>query len=173
MNLEYREFNLEQLGIDPTKGIPEDLFLKISSLTPIPNVDLFILNEHRQLLLSWRDDPYFGRGWHLPGGCIRFKEKMIDRVHETAKKELGFDVEVDEVPIAVRDVIIDYVREGLENPNTRAHHIAVLYRCRINQNVESVHDGTTDVYQWFSKIPDDILQVHDVYRDIFKEYGLL
>lgn len=160
-------------GVSPEDGLPEKLFLEISGLVPIPNVDLFILDEEGRLLLTWRDDPYFGTGWHLPGGCIRFKETMLERIHKTAINELGTDVNVDDDPIAIKDVIIKDRRDGLENQNTRAHHLAVLYRCyakdsgRINKMVQA---GKAE---WFAKIPENILEVHSVYNDVFREYLLL
>ena len=84
-----------QNDISPERGLPQEVFLEVSSIIPIPNVDLLLLNDEGKILLSWRDDIYYGKGWHLPGGCIRFKETMLDRVHKTALAELGCDVLVD------------------------------------------------------------------------------
>lgn len=159
--------------INPEQGLPEELFLEISGLVPIPNVDLFILDDNGRLLLTWRDDIYFGKGWHLPGGCVRFKESMVDRVKKTAIMELNTSVSVDLEPITVKDVIISGVRDKLQNQNTRAHHIAVLYRCYI-MDYETIKPlEEKGEAKWFSKIPSDILSVHDVYTDTFKKYGLL
>ncbi len=160
-------------AINAEKGLPEELFLQISSLVPIPNVDLFILDEQGRLLLTRREDRYFGKGWHLPGGCIRFKETMMDRLIKTAQTELGTMIRVDEEPITIKDVIIKEERPGLEDQNMRAHHLAVLFRCYpddhkyINQMIEQGEAG------WFEHIPKDLLQVHDVYRDVFIKYRLL
>lgn len=164
---------LSDKELKPENGLPEELFLEISSMMPIPNVDLFILNDKGELLLTWRDDIYFGKGWHLPGGCIRFRETMVERVHKTAQNELGVDVRVDEDPIAVRDVIVSEYREMLKNQNTRAHHIAVLYRCYPDNSWEEFFGGIKAKAGWFKRIPKDILSVHDVYNDIFAKYGLM
>ncbi len=159
--------------IDPEKGLPEELFMDISGLIPIANVDLFILDDKGRLLLTRRDDPYFGKGWHLPGGCIRFKETMLERIHKTALNELGTDVRADEEPVAVKDVIIKEERPGLPNQNTRAHHIAVLYRCYID-DADSIRKMEQDgEAAWFERIPEDILEVHSVYNDIFKKFSLM
>ena len=153
-------------------GLPEDLFLEISGLVPIPNVDLFILNDQGELLLTRRDDAYFGKGWHLPGGCIRFRETMSERIQKTAEAELGTRVKFDPDPVAIRDVIIRDERPGLANQDERAHHLAVLFRCyaedtgRIELMIKEGNAG------WFKKIPEDILDVHEVYKDIFEKYGL-
>ena len=75
-------------NIDAREGIGQDLFLAISQMTPSLNVDLIIRSpDDTSTLLTWRDDQYYGPGWHVPGGVIRFKEKMIDRVHKVATAE--------------------------------------------------------------------------------------
>ena len=56
---------------DPRDGLPEELFLFISELTPMINVDLLITNHQRETLLTWREDEFYGPGWHVPGGFIR------------------------------------------------------------------------------------------------------
>ncbi len=160
-------------NINPEDGLPEDLFTEISGLVPIPNVDLFILDDKGRLLLTRRDDRFFGKGWHLPGGCIRFKETMQERIQRTAQSELGTTVQFEKDPVAVRDVIIREQRPGLEDQNQRAHHLAVMYRCCPDDTeyIESlVSAGEAG---WFEKIPEDILPVHAVFNDIFKKYGLM
>ena len=57
-------------------GLPDELFYYISRITPLVNVDLLIKDESERTLLSWRDDQYCGKGWHVPGGIVRFKETM-------------------------------------------------------------------------------------------------
>ena len=159
--------------INPEDGLPEELFLRISSMMPIPNVDLFILNEKGELLLTWREDEYFGKGWHLPGGCIRFRETMIERVHKTAQNELGCDVRVDQEPIAIRDVIVNEYRDTLKDQDIRAHHLAVLYCCYPEVSWDEFSAGIKAESGWFSRIPDNILDVHNVYNDVFFKYGLM
>ena len=63
---------------NPSNGLPEDIFLLISRLTPLINVDLLIKNEQNHTLLTWRDDGYYPPGWHVPGGIIRFKETIAE-----------------------------------------------------------------------------------------------
>lgn len=77
--------------IDPRNGLGEELFLEVASLTPIVNVDLLII-KNKRILMSWRDDEQCGRGWHIPGGCLRLKESLEHRVHLCALNELGTDV---------------------------------------------------------------------------------
>ena len=49
---------LEEDGIDPRQGLPESVFIMASSLMPIVNIDLFIVDGKGRVLLSWRDDLY-------------------------------------------------------------------------------------------------------------------
>ncbi len=83
---------LKQEVSNPSKGLPDDLFYYISSTTPIINVDLLLKDENGRTLLSWRDDPHSGKGWHIPGGIIRFKETIEERINEVAKIEIGTPV---------------------------------------------------------------------------------
>lgn len=164
---------LREAGIDYSQGLPEELFLYVSSVTPIPNVDLLITNEKKQLLLSWRDDPYFGRGWHIPGGCIRFGETMYERIQKTALEEIGAEVIVNGGPIAVKDVICKG-RTGLKNPNERGHQLAILYDCNVQGNYKICNgdkkENAPGYLKWFDRIPEDILSVHEVYKEILNHW---
>lgn len=160
--------------IDPTEGLPYEVFEWISSMVPIANVDLLIFNDKNEILLSWRDDEYFGKGWHLPGGCIRFKETLEERIQKTAESEIGTRVITNYEPIATREVIVG---KGQNAPIKRAHHIAVLYECYLPDGFEIANEGkdekTAGYLKWFSEIPENILQVHEVYFDIFEKYGVM
>ena len=71
---------LQQHYIDPKSGLGDELFLFVSSLTTIVNVDLLVYNKQGQFLLTRRNDPHCGVGWHVPGGCVRFKETFEERI---------------------------------------------------------------------------------------------
>lgn len=164
---------LRDMNFDAKNGLPEELFLYISSLTPIPNVDLLITNDKNQILLSWRDDQYFGKGWHIPGGCIRFGETMIERVQKTAQKEIGTEVEVNLEPLIIKDVICEK-REVCTYFNERRHHIAILYECKLPKgfciNNENKKDDEQGFLKWFDILPENILSVHGVYDKILKKW---
>src|SRR5215471_8801484 len=73
----------------PAGGLPEELFRFLTRFVSIINVDLLIAGRTGRTLLTWRDDAIYGAGWHVPGGIIRFQETAADRVHATARSELG------------------------------------------------------------------------------------
>ena len=58
------------------------------------NVDLLIRDDTDRTLLTWRHDAFYGPGWHVPGGIIRFKESAANRIAAVAQGELGTKVEL-------------------------------------------------------------------------------
>jgi len=153
---------LESSIHDPSKGLPEEVFLFISRITPLINVDLLIKNEQNQTLLTWRDDKYWDPGWHIPGGIIRHKETFADRIKAVAKNELGAEVEFNPIPLAMNEVIIKEIRD-------RSHFISLLYSCRLlTQPAENLRCNVDSPkhaeWMWHDACPDNILKVHEMYK---------
>ena len=73
---------------NPSNGLPEDIFLFVSRLTPLLAVDLLIKDADGRTLLTWRDDEFYGRGWHVPGSILRYKETIGERVRACARDEI-------------------------------------------------------------------------------------
>ena len=81
--------SLEKIIKNPQKELSENIFLFISRITPLINVDLFIKDKNKGILLTWRSrGEKYSEGWHFPGGVIRFRETAAKRVLEVAKNEL-------------------------------------------------------------------------------------
>ena len=103
--LQLLKKEVEKSDINPKDGIGEDLFLFVSSLTPIVNVDLLVYNSKGQFLLSYRDDRHCGRGWHIPGGCIRFRETIDERIKKVAYTELHLEnIDYEKRPIKIFEI---------------------------------------------------------------------
>ena len=153
---------LEQQVSDSSVGLPEEIFLFISRMTPMVNVDLLVKNSKGDTLLSWRDDPYAGTGWHVPGGIIRFRETFAKRIAKVSMIELGCMVDYDPHPIAVNEIM-------LEENATRGHFISFLYRCSLTDEYaidNSGHlPGTPGFLTWHSSCPDNLIKFHDLYRN--------
>lgn len=153
---------LESSVKNPSKGLPKELFLFVSRITPLINVDLLIKNEQNQTLLTWRDDGYWPPGWHVPGGIIRYKEKIAERIKAVAKNELGAEVEFNPAPLAINECII-------KTRETRGHFISLLYQCKLatqpdeNLRCES-NSPKPNEWMWHSSCPANIIQVHEMYR---------
>ena len=152
---------LESYIKDPAKGLPEDVFLFISRITPLVNVDLLIKNEQNHTLLTWRDDRIYPPSWHIPGGIIRFKETIEQRIHAVAENELGVKVKFKKEPLAINEVILPL--------KVRGHFISLLYECTL---IGSLDEGlkfkagnpSPGQWAWHDKCPENIIPVHQMYR---------
>lgn len=151
---------LEREVPDPKRGLPDPVFYYVSRSTPLVNVDLLVQDERGRTLLSWRDDPYAGKGWHVPGGIIRFKETFVERVEQVAALEIGAKVEFDPVPAAVNEII---------NPHrdVRGHFISLLYRCRLTGGFVPANRGLSrrdaGYLEWHASSPADLLAFQKIY----------
>ena len=158
--------------VHPEQGLGKDLFLQISSLVPIVNVDLIDFNKNGQFLLTMRNDPHCGKGWHVPGGCIRFKETCEERIRKVAMQELGIkQITFDKNPIKVFE-IIEREHRPIEKQNERAHFITLVYKCYVDDTYEINNGNLTEedvgFIKWFDKLPDDLLRIQNCYREILK-----
>jgi ADP-ribose pyrophosphatase YjhB (NUDIX family) len=152
---------LEENGGELPADLPEDLFLLISRVIPMVNVDLLIKDNQNRTLLTWRDDEIYGAGWHLPGGVIRFREMAAHRVQEVAKSELGAEVIFESKPLWVAEMIHP-------TRDTRGHAVALLYRCELagEPRADLEYRGgqpTAGAWQWHTHCPPDLLPFHRVY----------
>lgn len=143
-------------------GLPEELFYFISSITPMTNVDLLIKDNDNRTLLTWRNDKYYGPGWHIPGGIIRFKETFSTRISEVAKNELGIKVIHEENPVSIKELFA-------KDRDVRGHFISLLFKCNFvthpdikNKYIDS--NPQNGQWAWHAKSPDNLIHVHDPYR---------
>jgi colanic acid biosynthesis protein WcaH len=145
---------LDAWAPEPAAGLPEDLFLLVSRLTPLVNVDLLIQDERSGTLLTWRDDRFYGAGWHVPGGIIRYKQTAEDCIRATAQRELGAAVEFEPDPIAVVQNIEPVRRQ-------RGHFIALLYRCRLAappaEALRAASAPKPGQWAWHAQCPPDLI----------------
>lgn len=148
---------------DPNIGLPEPLFLLVSRLTPLINVDLLIKNDSGNTLLTWRDDQFHGPGWHVPGGIIRFKETAQARIHKVAMNEFGGTVIAEDRALAINELIAP-------RRNVRGHFISMLYRCRLTSQLDATRQAFSDhslqagQWRWHAKSPANLIEQHECYR---------
>tara|TARA_Y100000590_G_scaffold129476_1_gene148020 strand:- start:1668 stop:2177 length:510 start_codon:yes stop_codon:yes gene_type:complete len=166
INLLIKE--LEKKINNPKKGLPEEIFLFLTRISPVINVDLLIQNQKGETLLTWRKKgEKFLPGWHIPGGIIRFKEKVNKRLKLTALNELGCKLKFSKKPIAFNEL-------HLKQKN-RSHFISMLYKCKIIKGPKKkmkYKQGSPKPgqWKWFSKCPKDIIEPHKNYKDFFVYY---
>ncbi len=160
---------IDSLIRDPRRGLPEDLFLLASRITPMVNVDLLIKNDEGKTLLTWRDDGYWMPGWHIPGGIIRYQESMAARIQAVATTELGAEVTFEPVPLAIKEIINPYRR-------VRGHFISFLYQCSLTAGPDPERQYRTgeplpNQWMWHETCPQDIIPIHEIYREFIERPG--
>lgn len=149
--------------------LPQEAFYFISQLTPMINVDLLIKNKLGQTLLTWREDKFYGPAWHIPGGIIRFKESIEDRISKVAESELGCNVIFKPEPINVRSQIN-------KERDIRGHFISLLYLCEITTELDNSKQYTElnriplqGEWSWHNEAPQNLLSVHESFRKFINE----
>ncbi len=147
---------------DPRRGLPEDLFLFATRITPMVNVDLLIKDDRNRTLLTWRDDGYWKAGWHIPGGIIRYKEAIAERIRAVARIELGAELVFRPVPLAIKEIV-------LPGKRVRGHFISFLYQCSLTTSPdERLRYGSgkprPNQWRWHETCPENIIAVHEMYR---------
>ena len=149
---------------DPTQGLPEEVFLFATEITPMVNVDLLIRDEEGRILLSWRDDEFCGCGWHVPGGIVRLKETFEERIQKTALKEIGCTVEHSLQPIEVIPIIH-------RKQVTRGHFVTFIYECKISEGQVVTNGskcpGNVGYLEWHREYPENMINVHRFYQKYF------
>lgn len=146
---------------DANLGLPDPVFYMVSRLVPQINVDLLIRDERNRVLMTWRADRFYGPGWHLPGGIIRFKEFWQDRIAKTAQGELGVSVHFKPMPIAIRQPM----NLGRD---VRGHFISMLFDCSLASEPDPARgwDGSSEPedgqWAWVSGTSPDIIPAHKI-----------
>jgi colanic acid biosynthesis protein WcaH len=158
---------LESKIINSAQGLPEDVFLFVSRLTPMVNVDLLLKNAQNQTLLTWRDDEYYGPGWHVPGGIVRYKESFATRIAVVAANELGANVVFTQTPLAMNEIMHP-------TRNTRGHFISFLYACTLTSSLDPQREYKTGKPQsgewaWHADCPENLIAVHEIYRQFIAQ----
>lgn len=153
---------LRELTGSARQGLPLEIFHLVSSLTPMINVDLLIRNERGQTLLTWRSDEFYGPGWHVPGGIIRFKESAAQRIAAVATGELGCSVEAASAPLLMREITHPH-------RDIRGHFISLLYACILTSPPDAALKFCSGMpkngeWMWHDRSPQDLIPVHEAYR---------
>jgi colanic acid biosynthesis protein WcaH len=162
MEIKYLVDLLESLIKNPSEGLPEDVFLFITRITPVINVDLLMKDERNYTLLTWRDDGYCPPGWHIPGGIVRYKETIAARINAVAASELGAKITFKKDPLAINEIIEPSRR-------VRGHFISLLYESMLASPLDEnlrYENGIPKPgeWAWHQKCPKDLITVHEMYR---------
>lgn len=167
MEIAKRIKALESLIKNPKEGLGEEIFLFASRIMPLINVDLLIKNDRGQKLLTWRNDIYCLTGWHIPGGIIRYKEKIADRIKKVAKNELGTRVKFKKEPLTVKEIM----HPARKN---RGHLISLLYECVLTSPPEKNLEYKKGIpkpgqWIWCAECPENIIPAHRMYKKFISD----
>jgi len=157
---------LEKKIKSPKQGLPEEVFLFISRITPLVNVDLCIIDKKKGILLTWRQKgEKYPEGWHFPGGILRYQEKIENRINKVAELELKARISFKKKPLAINQIILPQKNRG--------HFISLLYQCKLkskisikqcNSNTKNPEIGS---FKWFKTCPKNLIKPHYVYKYLF------
>lgn len=153
---------LEKYIRKPQYGLPEEIFLFLTRISPVINVDLLIKNKKNETLLTWRPKgEKYPAGWHIPGGIIRFKEKISSRIDLTAKNEIGCKIKYAKFPIDFNEIHLNQIN--------RSHFISLLYNCKIMSKPKKElkyikGKPILGQWKWFSRCPKNIIVPHKKYK---------
>lgn len=166
MEYEYLEYLLKN-RLTPQNGLPQPVFNFAASIVPMINVDLLIRNNHNEILLSWRKDKFSGDVWHIPGGIIRFQERIEQRIHKTALSELNTDVLWNGKILDINEIICDHQERG--------HFISLLVECTLKGNITVSNEKTDSEREenslaWFDRCPENFIECqYPIYSKYFSK----
>jgi ADP-ribose pyrophosphatase YjhB (NUDIX family) len=145
-----------------THGLPEDIFLFVSGLTPLMNVDLLISDADGRTLLTWRHDAFYGPGWHIPGGIIRFKETAASRIAAVAASELGAKVRFRPEPLCIRELFNT-------SRDIRGHFVSQLFACNLISPLDpnlrfDFHAPRNGAWLWHDNAPANLITAQEGFR---------
>ena len=144
---------------DPRNGLPDEVFHFVRKVTPLINVDLLIRRGGRALL-AWREDEY-DKGWHIPGGIVRFREAFHARIDAVALLEIGATVKSEELPCNLAEL----------RQHPRGHFISLLYRCSLTSEIDParIYAGrgkpAIGSLSWIEGVPHDLYPSQRFYED--------
>lgn len=124
---------------NPQLGLPQSVFDTLVKIVPFVSCELIIIGK-KGVLLTWREDKWW-KGWHVPGGLLRYRESFDNRIKKVADKELGIKIEK-----------YKFLFNMNYTEDSRGHSVSFVFLCFTN---EAPRDG-----QFFKKMPKDIIKEH-------------
>jgi len=124
----------------PHDGLPQPVFDALSALMPFVACELAVISP-KGILLTWRSDKWW-RGWHFPGGLLRYRESFEKRIQAVAREELGVNV------ISYKFMFAKDCSQG-----ARGHVVSLIFRCEIAM--------TPKHGKYFRKKPKNIIGEHE------------
>lgn len=122
---------------------PYPVFIALCKSVPVVAVDIALMKNKNQLLLTYRDDEFY-KGWHVPGSILLYGEDPITAFYRAAKKELG---------LAPKDLLKIKFQTYISYADVRESGIVLLFTATSRAEPK---DGK---YFNLNNLPEDFLKV--------------
>jgi ADP-ribose pyrophosphatase YjhB (NUDIX family) len=143
----------------PHGPLPRDEYEAVYARVPRLTVEVVLVSEDGVLLSLRQEGPCCGL-WHLPGGTVRFGERLVDAVRRVASDEVGVEVEVGDL-LGVIEYPGHPERAG-DWPVGLAHRAGLA--TGVTRDVR--RPGTVD---WWRSLPP---AMHEEQRSFLRAHGL-
>lgn len=152
------------------KELGTPLYHFCSALMPSVNVDVILRDEQDRFLLSWRDDEFYGPGWHVPGGVIRHRESLASRLVNVLKREL----DIESVDLTDYSANPAQVREVFHPDRcVRGHFLSILFDLtlsQVNPDLRQHEVVSKGKIEFFRSPPKNLIKEHTrLYGDYFAQ----
>ena len=123
-------------------ALPESEFHEIYSRVPRLTVEVVVAGPAGLLLTRRESGPCAGL-WHIPGGTVRFGERLEAAVHRVAADELGCDL--------VAGPFLGYIEYPSHYRNGPDSPVGLAFLCEVGPGQDLVTDGSR---RWFTTLPE-------------------
>lgn len=134
----------------PHEGLPQPVFDALCGLVPFVACELAVVSK-KGILLAWRADKWW-RGWHFPGGLLRYRETFEERIDQVAWKELGINI------TKCKFLFAKDCSQG-----ARGHVVSLVFHC---ETVMTPKRG-----KFFKKMPKNIIDAHKELWEKVKKFA--
>jgi len=131
--------------------LPLKTFRSIYSQVPRLCVDLVVLNNQHEVLLTFRSIPPKNL-WHLPGGTVLFGETPTATIQRVALEELGQKVIIQKLL-----GIINYNPRDYQKITGIGHPISLAYKVKLTSK-KIILDKQATQFKFFTKLPTQIFR---------------
>ena len=143
---------------DHSHPLTRDEFRDIYSKVPRLTVEVVVRSPAGVLLTLRNIEPCRGL-WHLPGGTVRFGEKLVDAVRRVAAKEVGIDV------VAAHP--LGYIEYPSHHENGLDSPVGIAFDVVDYTGVPHADDEAADA-RWFTELP---AQMHREQVDFLRSHS--
>ena len=139
--------------------LPEDEFAAVYAKVPRLTVEVVLTSADGVLLTLRERGPCKGL-WHIPGGTVRYGERLVDAVARVARVELGQEVAVGRLLGYIE--YPSHLARGIDWP------VGMAFLAESHPGCPAA--GQTDRARWFRQLPE---RMHDEQRRFLRRHRLV